>query len=1156
MECTERQLLLHRPDTAQSFGFDISTSPPFHVTAVADPSPAHSGALSVGDVLVRVNEQSVSALSHDQILLLLQHPLELSLHIQTRAETAAPTVPQSFSSAHLTVPGRHNSQTSNDLPLFGTVDFEGLYLGALGFDESRPQWTWADVEAAATLILQGCCADEQTNCILRISLNELFLIDADKVTFDAAPTRDVPFAQICPGSSAIAFVAPDDLSFKCVVFQPSLPTLSEAICAKIHSARENTYRNSWLESLRESEDAARPRKSSNVKSLSAALAMRRRSSPIVEVREETATPEVPVVPESPAQDLASSAAAVEAEPGEETTNQTAAGADHERSSPPASVLTPASVSASALEPSLEPHQQASTTPSTNDHTNPLEQTVLDIPRIDVDNEELTPRHSQTQEIDLETGSVASFVLTSEDVDEDREFVVTLEHRPAIPEARGRSSTPVKQLTPTVLSTSFVSIPSALSREEGSLHRADAQETLPSSPRDSAPSLDTVSAESAPDTPQSQKSNPSISIVQVPPTTAAVEDDDEEDFFALLKKQTMRAEIPDPVLPPTEEELAERAMEDGPLKWALRIEYLLESDNGRKMFAAYLKQTFCEENMTFYMDVQSLKDLGDKELKDKCVKIFEKYFTPQAVTPLNIDSSSKAIITRKVKDGEFSKDMFTAAQKQIFKLMKFDSYPRFLQSKEFEKSRKTAVKQASKREKLNQLAVPASSDVPSSPNGTPRESPKESPAISADRKKGTVFSKIFTLSRSASLATADWDPNRSPGGASSASHDPAAHLNVSTDSRLESKPKSKFLGLFSKRSSKSSPPNSPAVDRSSLLPGSPLVSRGDPMLSTTPRSSLQYEADSQPCTPAGDVVDTADASASAACVAHSRQDSTRSAGLEPKFTIVLPNDARCVVSVIKGASLLDCSADLLAKWSIPLKRSLLIKAPTGETVGFDELSEDYADAAFTLSVISHVEVVLPNGEHAKAEFEAAQSLAQVLEPLANRHSLVLAECRILLDDLDTDRSLPAETFVGKLLHLSTNQAGLQQTPPARSKLSVSSNCSSVAADASQNVLIPPNLLDNNDAANHHAQAAVALPGATHDRISDRQQSPTNAFAHIAAPSSAASVDTNANSAQCLERKSPAPVSPAPSSSSYTPRQRSRDGLKMQHNPHVEEKISFV
>lgn len=59
------------------------------------------------------------------------------------------------------------------------------------------------------------------------------------------------------------------------------------------------------------------------------------------------------------------------------------------------------------------------------------------------------------------------------------------------------------------------------------------------------------------------------------------------------------------------------------------------------------------------------------------KIFEEYLADHAREPVNVDSKARLMAAEKLSLGEV--DLFEPAQKQIFNLMKFDSYQRFIKS---------------------------------------------------------------------------------------------------------------------------------------------------------------------------------------------------------------------------------------------------------------------------------------------------------------------------------------------------------------------------------------------------------------------------------------------------------------------------------------------
>ncbi|XP_059488201.1 regulator of G-protein signaling loco isoform X3 [Neocloeon triangulifer] len=107
-----------------------------------------------------------------------------------------------------------------------------------------------------------------------------------------------------------------------------------------------------------------------------------------------------------------------------------------------------------------------------------------------------------------------------------------------------------------------------------------------------------------------------------------------------------------------------------------FEKLLDDPNGMHVFSEFLKKEFSHENIYFWVACEKYR-----RLKDPCARralarnIFQKHLCSGAPEPVNVDSQAR----QATKDGleDAKEDLFVATQKQIFNLMKFDSYPRFL-----------------------------------------------------------------------------------------------------------------------------------------------------------------------------------------------------------------------------------------------------------------------------------------------------------------------------------------------------------------------------------------------------------------------------------------------------------------------------------------------
>ncbi|XP_037793227.1 regulator of G-protein signaling loco-like isoform X2 [Penaeus monodon] len=113
-------------------------------------------------------------------------------------------------------------------------------------------------------------------------------------------------------------------------------------------------------------------------------------------------------------------------------------------------------------------------------------------------------------------------------------------------------------------------------------------------------------------------------------------------------------------------------------WATSFEKLLEDPAGLHTFAEFLKKEYSHENIYFWTACERYKRLSNSdELRAMAKEIFERHLCIGASEPVNVDSQAR----QDAQDGLHSPNefLFAQAQKQIFNLMKFDSYSRFLKS---------------------------------------------------------------------------------------------------------------------------------------------------------------------------------------------------------------------------------------------------------------------------------------------------------------------------------------------------------------------------------------------------------------------------------------------------------------------------------------------
>ncbi|KAM9357283.1 regulator of G-protein signaling 14 [Symphorus nematophorus] len=116
-----------------------------------------------------------------------------------------------------------------------------------------------------------------------------------------------------------------------------------------------------------------------------------------------------------------------------------------------------------------------------------------------------------------------------------------------------------------------------------------------------------------------------------------------------------------------------------LSWAVSFEKLLEDPCGVHYFTSFLKSEVSAENILFWQACEKFKKIPATsldELKTEARSIYDTYLSDSAPYSVNIDDTAKT----EEKDLEQpTPDMFNKAQTQIFKLMKMDSYRRFVRS---------------------------------------------------------------------------------------------------------------------------------------------------------------------------------------------------------------------------------------------------------------------------------------------------------------------------------------------------------------------------------------------------------------------------------------------------------------------------------------------
>uniref|UniRef100_A0AC11BH64 Regulator of G protein signaling 6 n=1 Tax=Ovis aries TaxID=9940 RepID=A0AC11BH64_SHEEP len=117
------------------------------------------------------------------------------------------------------------------------------------------------------------------------------------------------------------------------------------------------------------------------------------------------------------------------------------------------------------------------------------------------------------------------------------------------------------------------------------------------------------------------------------------------------------------------------------RWGFSFDEILKDQVGRDQFLRFLESEFSSENLRFWLAVQDLKKQPLQDVARRVEEIWQEFLAPGAPSAINLDSHSYEITSQNVKDG--GRYTFEDAQEHIYKLMKSDSYARFLRSNAYQ-----------------------------------------------------------------------------------------------------------------------------------------------------------------------------------------------------------------------------------------------------------------------------------------------------------------------------------------------------------------------------------------------------------------------------------------------------------------------------------------
>ncbi|KAJ3585114.1 hypothetical protein NHX12_013836 [Muraenolepis orangiensis] len=146
-------------------------------------------------------------------------------------------------------------------------------------------------------------------------------------------------------------------------------------------------------------------------------------------------------------------------------------------------------------------------------------------------------------------------------------------------------------------------------------------------------------------------------------------------------------------------------------WAACFERLLQDPIGVRYFSEFLKKEFSEENILFWQACEYFSHVpaaDKKQLSQRAGEIYDSFLSSKATTPVNIDSQAQLA-------------------DDIFNLMKFDSYSRFL---------KSSLYQECVLAELEGRSLPDPYQIPCSPAPSKHSASSDRSALSTPRKEAS------------------------------------------------------------------------------------------------------------------------------------------------------------------------------------------------------------------------------------------------------------------------------------------------------------------------------------------------------------------------------------------------------------------------------------
>eukprot|EP01083_Nonionella_stella_P290474 988353_1 len=124
-----------------------------------------------------------------------------------------------------------------------------------------------------------------------------------------------------------------------------------------------------------------------------------------------------------------------------------------------------------------------------------------------------------------------------------------------------------------------------------------------------------------------------------------------------------------------------------IKKRANLTQIISNKDSRKVFMNFLKSIYCQENLDFFLAVNeygSLKFDSNVEARAAAKIITDRFLGDNAVQQVNLSSSASELVISRIHNVNYVIDegFFKDIRKDVFDLMFYDSFPKFLKSDAF------------------------------------------------------------------------------------------------------------------------------------------------------------------------------------------------------------------------------------------------------------------------------------------------------------------------------------------------------------------------------------------------------------------------------------------------------------------------------------------